>query len=90
MKSSRSALERPAVSSWRTSRPARLRAAVAKLVFRQTAVLVGVAVIAGGIGAWLLSRYLESLVFATCAMRLRSAAPASWGHGRPVSASRDA
>jgi predicted permease len=41
------------------------RGAVAALVLRQTAVMLTIAVCAGGTGAWLLSRYLESLVFAT-------------------------
>ena len=41
------------------------RGAVASLIFRQTAILLAVAVVAGGLGAWWLSRYLESLVFAT-------------------------
>ncbi|MDQ3171284.1 MAG: ABC transporter permease [Acidobacteriota bacterium] len=41
------------------------RAAVAALVLRQTAIILGLAVVAGGAGAWLLSRYLESMVFAT-------------------------
>ena len=41
------------------------RGAVASLVFRQTAILLIAAVVVGGLGAWWLSRYLESLVFAT-------------------------
>ena len=41
------------------------RGAVAALVLRQTAIMLGLAVASGGAGAWLLSRYLESLVFAT-------------------------
>lgn len=41
------------------------RSSVAALVFRQTTLLIMVAIVAGGLGAWWLSRYLESLVFAT-------------------------
>lgn len=41
------------------------RAAVVRLVLRQTVTVLGLAVTAGTLGAWWLSRYLESLVFAT-------------------------
>lgn len=41
------------------------RGAVARLILRQTAILLIAAVVAGGLGAWWLSRYLESLVFET-------------------------
>lgn len=41
------------------------RSAVARLILRQTVIVLGLAVTAGAAGAWWLSRYLESLVFAT-------------------------
>ena len=41
------------------------RSAVARLILRQTVIVLGLAVTAGALGAWWLSRYLESLVFAT-------------------------
>jgi len=53
------------------------RSAVAALVLRQTGVLLASAVVAGAIGAWLLSRYLESLVFATATTDVATFAVAS-------------